>query len=362
MLLSHAHFCSQCGEPIPERSNNEQFHTGAISAPPGYSRLKWHETPEVLDVDWLVANDVIEHIRDCFPILGNHQFSKRAKNAADHELQQTELVEVIQETPTVRPQLPAASLQTTVSQEGIWEIFRNREGRLTQERRDLKATNKKDYVIRLAHLYLYARYQLGDEKAPRDDVFKILDESGFKDTHRSTYILESGIRPGENETLYLTLDGRDRAYKFLTEALDPNLPVGWPDGVESRSANNRTKKPIKKDGDDAVITEWTSHPATAELAKLVPHSAIDTMSEQNRALFALYCLHKVGITKEVPPSRISLYLYKAFKIPSSTTNFPRALAKSVTNKPALAIHRKSYGYLITDSGIEHVEKLLQSSK
>lgn len=362
-LLSVARACIQCGKLIPERSNTEQFYTGAISTPPGYSRLKWHETTEVRDFDLIIANDSIEHVRDFLPILGDNSLSKRSKSSVDHELQQqTELVEVTQDVPPVRPQLPAASSQTTASQEGIWEIFRNREGRLTQERRDLKAANKKDYIIRLAHLYLYAKYQLRVEKVPRDDVFKILDESGFKDTRRSAYILESGIRSGENEMLYLTLDGRDRANKFLTEALDPTLPVGWPDGVESRSVNSRAKKPIKKDGDDAVIMEWTTHPTTAELAQLASHSVIDTMSEQNRALFALYCLHKVGITKEVQVSQISSYLYKAFKIQLAATNLPRALAKSVKNRPALAIHRKNHGYQITDSGIEHIEKLLQSGK
>jgi hypothetical protein len=271
-------------------------------------------------------------------------------------------VEVTPEEPPAQPQLPAASPSPITPTEGIWAIFREHEGKLTQERGDLKAANKKDYIIRLTHLYLYARHQLGDERVPRDDAFKILDESGVKDTRRLIYIRESGIRVEENETLYITLDGRDRAQKYLAEALDPNLPEGWREGVESRSTNNHAKKTPKKPSEDTTVAAWVSHDATKELFSIIPHKTLDTMTVQNKALFALYCFSKLGVATEAQLSQISQYLYKAFQIQVLSTSLPGPLSKAAEKKPALATFRKGSGYRITDSGVTHIEQLLQPSK
>lgn len=213
----------------------------------------------------------------------------------------------------------------------------------------------------------YARYQLGDDKVPRDDVFKILDEAGVKDTNRSRYISESDIRTDENETLRLTLDGRDRAQQYLTEALDSQAAEGWRQGAESRSASSHLKKSAKKGSEprsstDTVVAGWISHEVTKELVRTTPHSIIDTMTVQNRALFALYCLDKIGITSEVQISQISLYMYKAFQIDVATDSIPKALAKAVDNKPAYATYRKGLGYRITSSGTEYIEKQLKNKQ
>src|SRR5690348_9822521 len=190
-LLPTALACIRCGKLIPERSTNGQFQIGMTTVPPGYNRLKMHETPEVRDIDLIVHNDAIEHIRDFFPpLVSNRPSGRRSSTVEQPVQQQTDVVEVPSALPSPQPQIAATSSQTTVSGEGIGQIFRERDGRLTQERRDLKATNKRDYIIRLAYLYMFARYQREEEKVPREDVFKILDEAGVKDGHRSQYISE----------------------------------------------------------------------------------------------------------------------------------------------------------------------------
>lgn len=367
-LLSTAHVCIRCGKLIPERSTNGQFQIGVNTVPPGYNRLKMHETPDVRDIDLIVHNDAIEHIRDFFPPLVGNRPSGRRNNPINQQVeQQTDVVEMPSALPAPQPQLASTSSQATVSQEGIWQIFRDRDGRLTQERRDLKATTKRDYIIRLAYLYMFARYRIGDENVPREDVFKILDEAGVKDTHRSTYINESGIHTNENDNLWLTLDGRERAQQYIAEVLDPKLPEGWPKGAESHPASNRAKKPAKKGSEqhsssDTEIARWISHETTKELARTITHSIIDTLTVQNMALFALYCLDKAGVTSEVQISQISQYLFLAFQIQVDRHNLPKPLAKAVDSKPALATYRKGSGYRITSSGIDYIEKLLKSKQ
>lgn len=360
LLLPVARACVQCGQLIPERSNDEQFYAGIVSTtPPGYSRLKWHETPDERDLDAMIDNNAIEHIRDLFPLLSSNRPLGRSKNSAGYETQiQTDLVEVSSTEASVEPQLSTAPLPLPAPAEGIWEIFQDREGRFTQERRDLKASNKKTYIIRLAHLYIYARYLRKDEKVPRDDVFRIIDESGYKDTRRSTYILESGIRSSENETFYLTLDGREKAQKYLSEALDSALPAGWPEGVESRSVNNHAKKPAKKISDDPIIAALISHPITKELAGKISHGTVESMTVQDKALFALYCFSKIGTVEDARLSQITTYLSRAFESKVLNTSLPGPLSKAVEHKPAYVMYQKGSGYRITKSGIEHIEQLL----
>ena len=156
-LLPAARACIQCGQLITERSNSEQFYVGMGIVPPGYNRLKLHETPDIRDLDLVVSNEAIEQIRDFFPpLVGNRPLGRPNITVDRQTQQQTDLVEVPSEVPPSQPQLPAISSHPIASNKGIWEIFRDHEGRLTQERCDLKAASKRDYIIRLAHLYLYA--------------------------------------------------------------------------------------------------------------------------------------------------------------------------------------------------------------
>src|SRR5712691_5178043 len=122
-LLPTAHACIQCGQLIPERSNSEQFDVGIVSVPPGYNRLKLHETPDVRDVDSIVHNDAIEHIRDFFPPLVGNRPAGRANTNGDHRTQQqTDLVEVAPEMPSPHPQLPAASSHPTLPKKSPEEL------------------------------------------------------------------------------------------------------------------------------------------------------------------------------------------------------------------------------------------------
>jgi Double zinc ribbon len=367
-LLPNAHACIRCGKLIPERSTNGQFQIGSNTVPPGYNRLKLHETPDVRDIDLIVHNDAIEHLRDFFPPLVGNRPSGRPNSSVNQQVQeQTDVVEVPSALPAPQPQLAPTSSQSSIPQEGIWQIFRNRDKRLTQERRDLKATSKRDYIIRLAYLYMFARYRIGDEKVTREDVFKILDEAGVKDAHRSTYINESSIRTDENDDLWLDLDGRERAEQYIADVLDPTVPEGWLKGAESYPTSNRPKKPAKKGSEqhsssNTEIAQWISHETTKELARTIPHSIIDTMTVQNMALFALYCLDKTGVTSEVQISQISQYLFQAFQIQVDRHSLPNPLARAANSKPALATYRKGSGYRITSSGIDYIDKLLKNKQ
>lgn len=369
LLLLNARACIQCGMLIPERTNNEQYHMEVPSVLPGYSRLKIHETPDVRDLDLVVANEAIEHIKDFFPPLAGNRSLGQFKRPLDHQTQQTDLVEVTSEVSSSPPQLPVAKsihpLSEHTAEQRIWEIFKERDGKLVQEIIDLKATSKKDYIIRLVSLYLYAQESRGEEKVLRKELSKILDEANVKDTNFSVYINKSGIRR-ENETLRLTSEARSRTQQYISAILDPNEPKGWLPSDPTPSTNGRTKKSAKRGSErhsesDVLVTEWTSCEKTQELNKKFPQSITGKFSVEDKALFGLYCLDKAGVIAEIQPIQLSRYLYSAFQlnVRSDGIRFKNALAKK---PPYVARPEGSATYRITASGITHVEQLLQSSK
>jgi hypothetical protein len=366
-ILPRAHACIQCGKPIPERANNEQIHVGMGLVPPGYNHLSLHETADVRDLDVMITNEAIVHIGDFLPSLLETRTKRYNGSSVNQQPQnQTDLVEVASEVPLLQPQLPAGSTQSPATQGGIWELFRNYDGRLTQEKLDLKATNKKDYIIRLAYLYLFARYHLKDEPIPREDVFKILDEARVKDTHRYTYINESGIRSDENETYRLTVDGRTRAQQYLSEVLDPQLPEGWTPIGESHAAGPRPKKPAKKSTEprsniDTLIAGWISHDVTKTLSATIPHGTIENLSALDKSLLALYGIYRAGTEHEVQVASIANYLYGAFQVQLKTSLISATLHSARKWKTAKTYINfvNGQGYKITPSGREHIEDVLK---
>jgi hypothetical protein len=344
------------------------------NVPPGYNRLKLHETPDVRDIDLTVSDEAIAKIGDYLPAFIGNRPKGRHDSSFDQEPQkQSDLVEVAPEMPTSQPQLPAASLQPALSKDSfenlIWEIFRKQDGGvLKQDIQKLKALTKKDYVIRLTHLYLYAKYLLKEDIVPRADVYTILDGAGVRDSNTSTYISQdNGISSDENDTLRLNYDGRQQVQQYISDVFNPDLPDGWLPGSDARPATNRTKKPSKKrneqhKGVEPDVSKWVSHEVTRTLIDKAPHSTVDAMSIQNQALLALYGIYKAGTEHEVSVTSMAKYLYNAFEVQvdpqAISTAFYKA-RKGKAPKTSYVNFVEGHGYKITPSGREYIEELLK---
>lgn len=376
-LLLKARVCIHCGKRIPERSANEQFHE-MNTVPPGYNRLKLHETPDVREVDLTMSDQAIAHIGDLLPTLIGNRPKGRHDSSVDHQTQkQSDLVEVTSEIPAhpLQPQLPAAPLPPVVikdfSKDIIWEIFRKQDGGLLkQDIQKLKATSKKDYTVRLVYLYLYAKLQLGEDTVSRTEIYTILDSVGLKDGNTANYINQAtGISSDSNETLRLNYDGRSQVQQYITDAFNSELTDGWYPGLDTRSATSRIKKPSKKhteqynnDAADADITKWTSHEETKALVSVIPHNTIVNLSVFEQALLALYGIYKAGTEKEVSIASIVKYLYEAFQVQLKSSTISKTffrIREDKTSKMSSFVNfREKHGYRITPSGRQHIEDLL----
>lgn len=363
-------FCGQCGQQISERSSNEQVFIDAAATPPGYSRFKMRETADSREFDYMVANEAIEPMSDFISLITENRPLGMRRKPVDDNSQHANLVEVTSVAPSNQPQLPAAEstklLTEQLEEKRLWEIFSERDGKLVQERLDLKVTGIKDYVIRLASLYLYTQAYRGIESVPREEVFKILEEANVKDSNTSTYIYSSGIRlDKEGKTLRLTSEARGRAQQYITEIFNPDVPDGWHPSNPTRPTNGRAKRTVKKSGErrrtsETVVPGWIANETTQELKKKYTQDVLGKLPLEERALFGLYVLSKAGVTTEVQPTQLSNYLFDAFdlKVSADSIRFKKALNK----KPEHVLRRDGEGYRITGSGTTYVEEILSSDK
>ncbi len=372
-LLPTARACIQCGKLIPERSANDHFTLGMSTVLPGYNRLKLHETPDVRDVDLTVSNEAIAHIGDLLPSLVGTRPKGRNSSLVDQQPQkQSDLVEVAQEIPSPHPQLPAAQLQPALSKDSskdlIWEIFRKQDGgALKQDIQKLKAATKKDYLIRLIYLYLYAKLQLGEDTVSRAEVYTILDGVGVKDGNTANTISQdAGISTDDHETLRLNYDGRKQVQQYIADVFNSDLTDGWIPGLDARSATNRAKKSSKKSSEqynsvEVDVARWVSHEVTRTLAGTIPHSTVVNLPILDKAFLALYGIYRAGTEQEVPVASIAKYLYDAFQVQVESQALSTAFYKArqeKTPKTSYVNFVEGHGYKITPSGRNYIEESL----
>ncbi len=365
VLLALARACTQCGNLITEAQPSNQFHSGTAMVPPGYNRLRLHETPNVRDVDLLLSDNAIEQIKDFLPPFINARSGINKHSDSQQESKQPDIVEAPPEVPPSQPQLPAASPQLGPDRrQEIWQIFREHEGKIRQEISDLKAKGKKNYTIRLLHLYLYARLQLGEEKVPRSEVYEFLDDAGVRDNNLSNYISRENGITSEGCDLRLNQAGRNKAQQYIEDALKTDSAEGWYPGSATKSANRRTKRTSTKRSDkqkksNSKIVDWTSHESTKLLADSIHHRSISTMNILNKSLFGLYGISKIEAIKGILPNTIAKYLYDVFQIHLSRDSIRKALIGATKKSPPYVSHLEGSGYRITNTGIEYIEDLIK---
>jgi hypothetical protein len=288
-ILLGARICSECGKPVPDPLLGESPLATTMNVLPGYNHLKIHETPDERDIDLLLSNEAIQHLGDVLPHLIVPRIAHNSQAAADHpQTGQGTVVEVPSEEVAPLPQLPAAPASAapnkqhtsvvTTSEEDIWQIFsQDEEEKLIQEMPALKATSKKDYAVRLAHLYLFAKHKLGVDKVPRAEVFDILKEAAVMDTNVYQFLPnETGIQSLDGGYLRLNLDGRTKAQRFAADVLNPDSPDGWLPGEGKRVVHNRGKKSSRKAGEphtsgDVSVNAWATHEMTQRLKAAIPY-------------------------------------------------------------------------------------------
>jgi len=379
-LLPTARACIQCGKLIPERSNNDQFQVGTSVVPPGYNRLKFHETyaADVRDLDLTVSDHAIEqigsYIGDLIPSLVGTRSKGHSSSSGNHQPQkQSEVVEVALDMPPTKPQLPAATspspLPKSSHEVSIWDIFRKEDGGgLRLDITNLKASGKWDHILRIVYLYLYAKLQSNEDKVPRIDVYGVLDNLGLKDTNNiSRYINQAqGIISNDDGTLRLTFEGRKQAEKYIEDVFNDELPGSWPTKPDSRPSVNRPKKTNKKSteqqtGVDTAVAGWISHPVTNTISEAIDHAARVNLSLVDKALLALYGIYRAGFDQEVSPTSIMQYLYGAFDVPINLRALNKALHRLRTEKSAKSSfinYRPNQGYKSSPSGRKYVEETL----
>ncbi|HEX6544562.1 MAG TPA: hypothetical protein VF040_22575, partial [Ktedonobacterales bacterium] len=160
------------------------------------------------------------------------------------------------------------------------------------------------------------------------------------------------------------LGGEDHAVKTLTEIVSSDTPGQWPPSGDASSAakpKKTARRSTSSKADEETIAKVLDHPETKALVVDIPHNAITGMTVVDKAIVALYGLHKAGIGSEVFYSVISNYLYSVFHTTVTADQIGSALRHLTPPADKYIVHKKDAGYRITPSGSEYIEKTYRSS-
>jgi hypothetical protein len=186
-----------------------------------------------------------------------------------------------------------------------------------------------------------------------------LDHVGIKDTNTSSYISKAHGIGSEGGMFRLTFEGRKQAEQYIADIFNDELTGGW-------LTSSGSKKPSKKSAEqpsstDASVAGWISHAATKELSEAIDHSVRVQLPLVDKALLALYGIHKSGYAEEVPLASIKAYLYGAFDVQVSSNALSNTLHRLRTEKSAKSSYinfRPNQGYKSTPSGRKYIEDTL----
>ena len=92
----------------------------------------------------------------------------------------------------------------------------------------LKAKSGTDFLCRLTYLFLYANELHGRSTTPKASVIAVLKEGKIWDSNAGFWLRKKkGFKVDAEDRFQLIGGGRDAAKKYLTEALDSNIPNEW---------------------------------------------------------------------------------------------------------------------------------------
>ena len=124
------------------------------------------------------------------------------------------------------------------------QIFHsNADGQLRLVNPRLKQNSRSDFVLRLSVLFLYACATAGEEMVPRKKLNKILNDARVYDGNARTWIAHADLLSHDEDTIGLSIPGRERAKEVLREVADPNIDTKWTLG--SRQSGHKGKTNTK---------------------------------------------------------------------------------------------------------------------
>lgn len=360
-LQPSAHFCNKCGKAVSNHYNG-QNNNSANSLAPGLSHFEFLETSQEVKLNCALTDIAVEKLgAEIFHRIDT--FHSRHQNGNNATIVSSEEMKIVDATPLIPEAKQTQSDPPTnrsSNQRSIWDIFVKSDDEIILDVPNLKATNSKDYILRAAILYLYAKLDLKEDKIPRAEILKFIRKIGCKDTNASRYISNSPAIDPHGNMLRLNADGRAKAEAYIADIFNEEREDNWHPGSDNHTKTSKQKSSPKtspaKSKDEAILP-FVSHPESQKL-KSLSHEVVNKLSLLDKSLLALYGISKYDAEKEVSPAIIVDYLYKVFQVVNGEAVIRKALWRE---KGKSRYFTYKDGYRITPTGAKYIEDKLKIS-
>lgn len=240
ILDPKARFCVSCGTPVGEDSQLKNERTSHPDRKSLHNIIEFSEDAKSRHFRAEVTDTAIDSVSQPLALfLGSRigkqvNRSQRQTNNAD-EAAAAGADDVREyEDDSHRVIEGAKTLPVGTDLEVLRRIFRRtNDNKLKLSDSRLKQDSQRDFVKRLAVLFLFAHELEGQEAVLRTDLNAALSDAKVYDSNARTWIYNTDLIDQDGNSVRLALPGRDYARKALNEYLDPQIESTW--SVESKN-------------------------------------------------------------------------------------------------------------------------------
>lgn len=221
-LLKNSSICISCGEPIKNR---------VISCATAVNNIEFteNESGKTFKASFTdtVAGNVVETFAQLLPFK-NYNSTKAIAQSYDRNEQK--IVEDVDIVEVSKPSL-ARPIQAPIVDNDLATletIFKNKSEIITIYDTRIKAKSKRDFVARIALLFLYYKKKLGFEEVERDDLNNLLKTENLYDANFRNWLSNNRkLINSDSNNLELRPEGLEKAANILTEFTDDKIPNAW---------------------------------------------------------------------------------------------------------------------------------------
>lgn len=247
LLDPKANFCVSCGTPVGEGSPVQRERTNYVRAESSHNIIEFNEDAKSRHFRAEVSDTAINSVSQPLAAFLGMRIGRPANRA---QRQPGNLDEVITDgADDVRayesdphPVIEGAkALPVHSDLEVLRRIFRRTgDNKLMLSDSDLKQQDsQRDFVKRLSVLFLYAHELEGQETVARADLHAALSDAKVYDSNARVWMKETNLIDLAENSVKLTLPGREYPRQVLKECLDPQIEGTWSLGSKTRQRGGK---------------------------------------------------------------------------------------------------------------------------
>lgn len=297
ILELDARFCVNCGTPIEESRVATGLNNGREKpTDSAHNVVEFEEDTRSRRFRASVSDRAIDSISDPLAFfLANRtgeQFKRRRRPSAgnadnsQHSLPFTKEANIIDAETKADTKNPSESSLPPERRETdqLGKIFRpNADGELLLMNSRLKQVSQSDFVQRLSVLFLHAQATAGEEMVPREKLNKILKDTKVYDGNARKWIANTDLLSHDEDSIGLSLPGRERAEEVLQEVANPDIDTKWILGSRQSGYKGKTNTKVGNNSEqkEKKISQGKRQQGTSYHAQISKLMAEDFFTQEH---------------------------------------------------------------------------------